>query len=293
MFFIIIIIFIALNIINILTKFYFFKFVRNFLKAIPLFIKDLIRLERKIFRGYGFWMYCGLGGSGKTISMVEYLTRMKKKYPKVKILTNFDFKFSDGKIENWEDLIKTENIETVELSEEEYNKHLKLNRKGLFIQKNSEGNIKYYRKINHGVIFGFDEIHLTFESTKWANAPDNLLDYISQQRKLHKQIVGSSQVFTRINKKLREQTNFVIECKSIFFGRLVMQKFFNTAEYICNDEKMDSGNKRRKPIKRHCFVATDYIRELYNTEQIMKELSVGKSEDKVFLDKISKYMKGD
>ena len=147
-------------------------------------------------------------------------------------------------------------------------------------------------KRNHGVIFGFDEIHLTFESTKWEDAPDNLLDYISQQRKFQKLILGSSQVFTRIDKKLREQTNYVVECKSYLRGRLVTNKYFDTPSYIQNGEKMDKGVKKRKPRKRYVFVGYDNIRSHYNTEEIMKEISTGKTDGTKLLDLISNYRKG-
>ena len=73
--------------------------------ALVLGIVDFIKLDKKKFRGFGFWLYCGLGGSGKTISMVEYLNRMHKKYPKLKIYTNFNYKYADGKITSWQDLI--------------------------------------------------------------------------------------------------------------------------------------------------------------------------------------------
>ena len=78
--------------------------------AIVLAVIDFIKSDKKQFKGFGFWLYCGLGGSGKTLSMVEYLTRMKKRYPRVKILTNFNFKYADGRIESWEDIINTENF---------------------------------------------------------------------------------------------------------------------------------------------------------------------------------------
>lgn len=149
-------------------------------------------------------------------------------------------------------------------------------------------NIHYKKTVNDGVIYAFDEIHLTFESTKWQDAPDNLLDYISQQRKYHKQIVSSSQVFTRINKKLREQTNFVVECVSIFRGRLVINSYYKTVEYIANDEKMDKGSRKRRVKKRYVFVGYDNIRNKYNTEQIMKEVSISKNSDKQLIDLLKK-----
>ncbi|MCB6569576.1 hypothetical protein LI142_08720 [Eubacterium limosum] len=221
---------------------FFVLYLMKFKPLIALFlcIKDYIMMDKKKFRGYGFWLFCGLGGSGKTISMVEYLNRMKKKYPKVKIYTNFNYAQADGSIHTWQDIIDIDNGD-------------------------------------EGVIFGFDEIHLTFASQDWQNCPSNMLDYISQQRKLHKQIVASSQVFTRVDKKLREQTNFVIECKSLFLGRWVFNKAFNTAEYLANDEKGDRGARKRHRAWRYNFIAYASIRNSYDTMQLMKELSKGKS----------------
>jgi len=212
--------------------------------ALFLSIKDFILMDKKKFRGYGFWLYCGLGGSGKTLSMVNYLNKQKRKYPKVKIYTNFNYKYADGKINSWEDLINEDNGDD-------------------------------------GIIYGFDEIHLTFASQDWANCPSNMLDYISQQRKLHKQIVASSQVFTRVDKKLREQTNFVIECQSILMGRWIFNKAFSTDEYLANDEKGDKGARKRKRAWRVNFVAYDQIREAYDTMQLMKQLKKGKSQEQL------------
>lgn len=209
--------------------------------AVALAIHDYIHMDKKRFRGYGFWLYCGLGGSGKTLSMVEYMNRMKRKYPRVKIYTNFNYQYADGFINSWQDLIDFDNGDD-------------------------------------GIIFGFDEIHLTFASQNWQDCPNNMLDYISQQRKLHKQIVASSQVFTRIDKKLREQTNFVVECHSFFLGRWVFNRAFNTAEYLANDEKGDRGARKRHRAWRYSFIAFDKIRNSYDTMQLMKELKHGKTD---------------
>lgn len=256
--------------------------------AIPLFIKDIIRSDKHVFHGYGFWAFCGLGGSGKTLSIVEYLINVKKRYPNVLVLSNFNCELADEKITSWKDLLNKSNINTYEITKKEYEKRMKWGQKHVFMTIDDNLNIHYKKTVNDGVIYAFDEIHLTFESTKWQDAPDNLLDYISQQRKYHKQIVSSSQVFTRINKKLREQTNFVVECKSLFRGRLVINSYYRTVEYIANDEKMDKGSRKRKVRKRYVFVGYDWIRNKYNTEQVMKELQTNKSNEKVLVDLIKK-----
>lgn len=284
---------ILFSIINFLSGFYYSGFIKNLIKTIPIFIKDLIIMDRDVFRGYGFWCYCGLGGSGKTISMVRYLDEMHEKYPQLLILTNFDYSGANRKITSWRDLTEVTNIQIDKIEEKKYLKFKKnktYKEKDLWIEVNTDNmELEYYVRRNHGVLYGFDEIHLTFESTKWEDAPSNLLDYISQQRKYHKQIVSTSQVFTRIDKKLREQTNFVIECHSYLLGRLVTNKYYLTPEYISNGEKFDKGNRKRKTKKRLSFIAYDEIRHKYNTEEIMKDLNVSKSNDKKLLDLLKNY----
>lgn len=275
-------------VLDVLTKGFVHNFIIKFILVIPIFIQDLIRLDRTVFRGFGFWCYSGLGGSGKTISIVNRLMNIKKKYSNVLILSNFYLQFADGKIDSWRDLLETTNYNTYYITEKEYNNRTKWGQKNVFMCLDDNNTIVYKKTVNDGVIFAFDEIHLTFESTRWQDAPTNLLDYISQQRKYHKFILGSSQVFTRIDKKLREQTNFVVECKSLFMGRLVINSFYKTVEYIANGEKMDKGQRKRKCAKRECYIAYDHIREMYDTEEIMKDLQTGKSEDQKLLDMLKK-----
>lgn len=291
---------------DIAKKGFIHNFIFKFIESFPLFIKDFITMDKKEFRGYGFHIYCGLGGSGKTISIVNYLLAMKQKYPKLKIYTNFYFPAGDGIIKDWKDLIEITNYETVEITQEEYEKlkKFKPNKEGkngefwtedVEITNEETGEIEtitnYYKIINHGVIFGFDEIHMTLNSDKWKDRPDDLLYYISQQRKMHKQIVASSQVFTRIDKILREQTNYVVECNSFLLGRLVVNRFYHTEEYIANDEKKDKGSRKRKVKAYRIFIARDFIRNSYDTEEIMKDLKVGKSKDKQLVDLIKEYSK--
>lgn len=264
------------------------NFIIKFFKAVPLFINDIRKSDKNVFTGYGFWSFCGLGGSGKTLSIVEYISRLKAKYPNLKVYSNFDLKLADGFINSWRDLSELENINTYEISMKEYDKRFKWGQNHIFMLVDKDDVIHYYKTVNDGVVFAFDEIQLTFESTEWQSAPADLLDYISQQRKFHKQILASSQVFTRINKKLREQTNFVIECKSFLRGRLVINKYYRTAEYIANDEKMDKGSRKRKVAKRYVYIGFDSIRNLYNTMQVMKEVKTNKSIESQLVDLIKK-----
>ena len=80
----------------------FFKYGLAFYKALPLVFKDLVKLfknfkkgEPKPFDLYGIYLYNGLGGNGKTLSMVRRARQLKKKYPKLKIIANFHTKVAD------------------------------------------------------------------------------------------------------------------------------------------------------------------------------------------------------
>lgn len=246
--------------------------------AFWLWIKDKIAEDRKLFPGYGFYAYVGLGGSGKTLSMVEYLESVKRRYPKVKIYTNFDFDLADGKFDKWEQLIDLENFEFKQVSEERYNQ-LRDRHRAMY-----KG--KFYEKINNGVIFGFDEIHMTLDSRKWKSAPEDLLYYISQQRKNHKMIICSAQVFTRMNVILREQTNYIVECKAWFSGRLIFNRYYHTETYIPPVERRGQKKKIR-PAKKYSFIAWDKTRKLYDTEQVMVDLlNNNKTNDQQLLEQI-------
>ena len=95
-------------------------------------------------------------------------------------------------------------------------------------------------------------------------------------------IIASSQVYTRINVILREQTNFIIECKSMFLGRLIFTKSYHTETYIPPTER--SGQKKRmKAVKRYSYVAYDGIRNKYDTGQVMKALAEEQTTDSMLL----------
>lgn len=176
--------------------------------------------------------------------MIEKAKRIKQRYPKVKIYSNFNTDISDGLITSWEQLELLDN-------------------------KDENG-------VEQGILFLFDEIHLTFSSQGWQTAPEGLLSYVSLQRKNKKCIFCSSQVWTRVNKVIREQADFVIECKGFFNSRIIRNKYYLQEDYAVNGEQKDSGMRKRDVINNYCFVATDKLRSTYNTNEIIRGLKTRK-----------------
>lgn len=68
----------------------------------------------------------------------------------------------------------------------------------------------------YGVVYFIDEIHLELNSLESKNIDIDVMVELSQQRKQRKHIVGTSQIYMRMAKPLREQVKDIILCKNYF-----------------------------------------------------------------------------
>lgn len=82
-----------------------------------------------------------------------------------------------------------------------------------------------------GVIFFIDEIHLELNSLESKNIDVDIMTEISQQRKQRKHIVGTSQVYGRMAKPLREQIKDIVVCKC-FFGCIQFNRLIDAFETV-------------------------------------------------------------
>lgn len=146
----------------------------------------------------GINIFCGPQGSGKTLSMVHYFKKIIADYPKAIVVTNFEFNFD---IPN--EVIQYKGFEDFEIEN------------GIY-----------------GVIYLLDEIHLILNSLESKGVPLSVIVELSQQRKQRKLILGTSQVYSRMAKPLREQIRNVILCKNLFgvFQLNYLIDAFETAE---------------------------------------------------------------
>lgn len=152
------------------------------LKAQAWKIKNSNKDELKVT---GINIFTGPQGSGKTLSLVHYLKPILKDYPKAIVVSNIDFNF---KIDNV--LKKYTGFEDFKIEN------------GIY-----------------GVIYVLDEIHLILNSLESKGIPLSVIVELSQQRKQRKLILGTSQVYSRMAKPLREQIRNVLICRN-FFGLL-------------------------------------------------------------------------
>lgn len=150
------------------------KLVRLFKQLPKAVARDIINFDPNDFKVNGFHCFCGEQGSGKTISMVEKIRDLKKRYPKVIVLSNFDCELSDGLINDWRDIVFKNNGK-------------------------------------EGIIIALDEIQNWFSTNESKDFPPEMLQEITQQRKQRKMIIATSQRFQRLAKPLREQINTLYE----------------------------------------------------------------------------------
>ena len=130
----------------------------------------------------GIWVFCGPQGSGKTLSMVQTVKEILKDYPKAIICSNLDIKGLDRPIIPFTAYKQLEELDN-----------------GI-----------------EGVIFVIDEIHVLWNSLESKNIPISEMACMCQMRKARRMILGTSQRLNRMAKPIREQLQYVIDCRNLF-----------------------------------------------------------------------------
>lgn len=145
---------------------------------------DFRKEHPEYFDPEGLMIFCGPQGSGKTLSAVQYCKKILDEYPACKFVTNVEIMGIPESIE----VIEYDGLETLMGVSNGY----------------------------AGVLYLIDEIHLEFNSLESKNISIEEMTEFAQQRKQRKHIVGTSQVYMRLAKPLREQIHDVVLCKDYF-----------------------------------------------------------------------------
>ena len=192
------------------------------------YVRDMYEREPDFFHPQGIHMFCGEQGCGKTIACVEMMLRYQKMYPKSKMITNFSVITEDDELTKWQQLLD-------------------------------------YTNEKKGVIVGIDEIQNWFMSGK-NQLPEGMLEVATQNRKNRRVICCTAQVFTRVNKGLREQVTNVYEPHTYLgcFTVVIKKKYkFDSAGYVI-------GSKIKGM---YCFTHTEEIRNAYDTYKVIHTLA--------------------
>lgn len=188
------------------------------------------------FTASGLLTFCGSQGSGKTLSLVNYVKQISKDFPKVVIVSNIELKG--------------------------FPKELKI-----IYYSNINQLFRLFDEVKNGyagVVYIVDEIQILFNSLLRRSQNVSVLEAISQQRKQRKHIIGTAQVFTRIDKVFREQMENVVVCKN-YFGVLQFNKTIDGTEVA----ETSDGGYAMKIKKRHLWFHTPELYNSYDTSAVI------------------------
>lgn len=240
------------------------------------------------FPYFGTQIYCGRQGSGKTISAVRAALRLKREFPKAILVTNLSLPgyraistsgyaqmcytgpnqasqvapSRDYATATVTDPLtgKTERIADVDARRQSFDPE-----KDYVHFSEAEDLHMALTQINngfYGVIYLIDEIHAYFNSIESKDTPITVFAEISQQRKQRKLILGTSQLFMRVSKALREQCDNIIVCNTIA-GCITTQRAYDGMEI----EQARDGSLIGKIKKTGIFWHSVEDRNSYDTFQ--------------------------
>jgi len=95
----------------------------------------------------------------------------------------------------------------------------------------------------HDCVLLIDEAHVGTDAYRfWSQIVKDITDFITQTRKLHITMYYSTQVFTQVAKRLRDQTDYIFQCEPLFINGVRKLDYFKvdifdkfTDEYIATD----------------------------------------------------------
>ena len=202
---------------------------RQLLVDVPRrYVLDRFQREPGYFYPKGIHMFCGKQGCGKTMACVEMMTRLQKQYPMARCISNFGLTSEDDELTRWQQLLD-------------------------------------YTNGHQGVIVGIDEIQNWFMSGL-NKLPEGMLEVATQNRKNCRILCCTAQVFTRVNKGLREQVFYVYQPHT-FLGCFTV--------VLIREPRFDSeGNVLELKYRgMYAFTHTDELRNAYDTYKVIHTLS--------------------
>ena len=164
------------------------------------------------FNPEGLLIFCGAQGQGKTLSAVQYIKNICAEYPKAILVTNTTI----NGLPDHTEVIEYDGIESLKtISNGEY-----------------------------GVIYFIDEIHLEFNSLESKNIDIDVMIEIAQQRKQRKHIVGTTQIYMRMAKPLREQVRNIVLCRKVL-GQCQFNKLIDGLTAVEENGKLKANVRTR------------------------------------------------
>lgn len=221
-------------------------------------LKDdyIARKDKTFFWPSGTQVYCGKQGTGKTISAVFHVMRLKLRYPHMVLVSNLVINgLTPRTFSTKGELRQIMNTAREGVADSEapigttglLSQFSDFDPRTEYIFFKSKPQLEYALvEVNNGfkgVVYLIDEIHTYFNALESKNIPMYIFTEISQQRKQRKCIIGTSQLFKRMALPFREQCDNMILC-STHFGILTLQRVYEGDYKTDFDDNIISKSKR-------------------------------------------------
>lgn len=188
-------------------------------------------------------------GSGKTLSIVDYVISVYKHYNNKEVWSKSQGKFVRQKIKIYSN-VRLVGVPYVALVSHEQ----------IVNSKNNEDDTC----IN---LFVIDELGSQFNNRNWKNnLPPDLLEAILQQRKSKVAVLGTVQDWSLFDATLRKVSALCIECSKRW--RFVVNKKY----YAKDMERAGYNTDILKSCGMSCFFATDKVYHSYDTNERVDKL---------------------
>ena len=210
-------------------------------------------------------------GSGKTLSIVDYIRYVYNRYNGVQVWSKSDNKFVEQKIKIYSNVTLFGVPYILLVSYEQI----------INARKNNDDSCIS--------LFVIDELGSQFNNRNWKNnLPPDLLEAILQQRKSKIGILGTVQDWSLFDATLRKVSSECIECGKTW--RYVV----NRSYYAKDMERAQYNTELIKTRSVRCFFATDKIYNSYDTnERVDKLVSDVKKGEIISNEEILTHASGD
>lgn len=193
----------------------------------------------------GTLIFCGAQGEGKTLSAVNYVCNLLEQFPCAVLVSNVsitDYPYNSAVRLNSDGSSCIYDLESGDVITSDDIIHGRVKR--VCIEYDGLDTLKYVNNGQFGVVYLIDEIHLELNSLESKNIDIDVMTEISQQRKQRKHIVGTSQVYMRMAKPLREQVRDIVICSN-FFGMVQFNKLIDGEKSTENNGKLEAYVRKR------------------------------------------------
>lgn len=165
---------------------------------------------------FGMYLFCGRQRSGKTVSAIWYAEKLQKKYLKKNKTVHIYSNFGIGTYIN---------MSTVE-------KLIK--------------SITFNSKVVHIVIIDEIQSYWSKDSSNkdTKNQIERMVGLFSQLGKRQMYILATAQVYGRVNKALREQCLYMVQCRRSRISSKVVNDFIDGDDILCDDLGRWSGRPK-------------------------------------------------